>query len=298
MKISKLLSLILILSVILSGIVFGEEAGVLFLKLPHSSMGTGLGEAVTSLDMSSEGVFWNPASIAGEERISVSFSYASLVQDFSLNNLNFIYPHKSWGNFGLGVSFFNQGRISETTIYEPDGTGDSISSNDISINLVYSRVFLERLKMGLCFKYFNSQLGGETCSGLAFGLGSIYSLNQSLSFGIWFNNLGSGVKYISESDPLPFQARLGSSYKISNYIFSLDTVYDLEEGFGIALGTELNVYKDMFKFRLGYKSYDSANPYGIGINVNYSNFSIDYAYVPISQKGLYDFNQVSISYKF
>ena len=277
---------------------YSSEVAVISLKLPETALGTGLGEAVTAFHMQSEGVFWNPASISKEDRISFSLSYSTLIFGFKMNNLSFLYPTKRFGNFGLGINYFNQGTIEETTIYEPDGTGENFKSYDLLTTLTYGRLFFEKLSLGLALKHISSKLADETGTTLAFDFGSIFCFTENFSMGLWLTNLSSGITYIKERDNLPHQFRLGGLYSFDTIFFTLDLVRDNEEGFGVAVGSQLKVYQDIFFLRLGYKTYDSVSAFSIGIQLNYNNFSLGYAYVPVSEESLFDFNQISLGYKF
>ncbi|MCK4668365.1 PorV/PorQ family protein [Candidatus Dependentiae bacterium] len=293
-KITLLFS-ILILSIMIS---YSSEVAVISLKLPETALGTGLGEAVTALHMYSEGVFWNPASISHEDKMSLSLSYSTLIFGFKMNNLSFLYPTRRFGNFGLGLNYFNQGSIKETTIYEPDGTGENLKSYDLLTTLTYGRLFFEKLSLGFALKHISSKLADETGSAIAFDFGSIFNFNENFAIGIWLTNISSGITYIKESDNLPQQFRVGGFYSFDTVLFTLDLVQDYEDGFGVGIGSQLKVYRDIFLLRLGYKTYDSVSAFSIGIQLNYNNFSLGYAYVPVSEESLYDFNQISLGYKF
>ncbi len=294
MKITLLLS-ILIFTFTAS---YPSEVAVISLKLPETALGTGLGEAVTAFHMQSEGVFWNPASISHEDRISFSLSYSTLIFGFKMNNLSFLYPTNRFGNFGLGLNYFNQGTIEETTISEPDGTGENLKSYDLLTTLTYGRLFFEKLSLGFGLKHISSKLADETGSAIAFDFGSIFNFNENFAIGIWLTNISSGIKYIKESDDLPQQFRIGGFYSFDTVLFTADLVQDHEEGFGVAVGSQLKIYQDIFLLRLGYKTYDSVSAFSIGIQLNYNDFSLGYAYVPVSEESLYDFNQISLGYKF
>ena len=91
---------------------------------------------------------------------------------------------------------------------------------------------------------------------------------------------------------------MGLVYNLKGGLISCDLVQDLEEGFGVGVGGELQVYRDVFILRVGYKSYDTTNSFSTGIRLSYFNFYFDYAFLPVTEENLYDFNQISIGYKF
>ncbi len=275
-----------------------DEVGLLLLKLPKTPSGAGFGEAVTSVMMDSEGVFWNPASTSKLRGFSINLSHSSLIYEFKMSSISLAYGFKNLGTFGLGFNYLNLGTISETTIYEPDGTGESLLSKDTVFSFNYSRLFFNHLSAGTTIKYAVSDLAGEEANIVCFDFGLIYLFNPKISLGLWGSNLGSELKYISESDPLPEQYRFGLNYRFPGIILSADAVQDLEEGFGIAYGTQIDVYKDTFIFRAGRKTYDTVSSFSAGVGIKYLNFRIDYTFNSISEENLYDFNQISIGYSF
>ncbi|HDS09654.1 MAG TPA: PorV/PorQ family protein [Firmicutes bacterium] len=230
--------------------------------------------------------------------LSLGLSHSSLIYEFKMSSLSLVYGFRNLGSFGFGLNYIDLGNINETTIYEPDGTGEVLQSKDMLFVLAYSRIFLKRFSAGFSAKYIVSKLAGEEAKVYCFDLGVIYALTPNLSLGLWGTNLGPEVTYISESDPLPFQYRFGCSYSFPGVIISVDAVQDAEEGFGFAYGTQLDVYKDTFIFRIGRKTYDSVSSLSAGVSIKYLKFRVDYTFNSVSEKNLYDFNQISIGYNF
>lgn len=171
------------------------------------------------------------------EKQFMSF-YEPLLPAFGIRDLWHLYfagawPTEDWGTIGLTINYINMG-VNEW--YDELGrqTGSARSWEGV-FGLSYGLALRRDFSLGLNLKYVNSALApglGGTDSDE--GIGRTFAadvallkrnlLLRGLDIGFMAQNMGPAIFYINEddSDPIPFQLRLGLAYR------ALDTpVHDL-----------------------------------------------------------------------
>src|ERR1700687_1165246 len=85
----------------------GSE-GALFLLLPTGAQAVGMGQAMVAGKPGSEGIWWNPASIAGEEKRELAIHHSKTVAGVG-DALTFLTPLRSHGTGAISVNILNIG---------------------------------------------------------------------------------------------------------------------------------------------------------------------------------------------
>jgi len=173
------------------------------------------------------------------------------------------------------------------------------------LTLSYSRT-IKDIPLGANVKIISSKLEDETAYGFAFDLGGLYKLMEDkLSLGLVIQNLGMGLKFIDERDPLPVNIKTGAAYKILNnkLILALDINYPLDYDFNAHIGAEYiyEIGNIILMPRVGYKTttisdLDTLSGLSAGFGTRYELYGIDYAWVPYGDLG--NTHRISINVKF
>src|SRR3954463_2446281 len=95
----------------------GSE-GSLFLLLPTGAQAVGMGQAMVAGKPGSEGIWWNPASIAGEEKRELAIHHSKTVAGVG-DALSFVLPTRSRGTGALSINILN---IGEQQVTDNTGT--------------------------------------------------------------------------------------------------------------------------------------------------------------------------------
>src|ERR1700716_2124521 len=100
------------LSAILAGnaraqTVSGSE-GALFLLLPSGAQAVGVGQAMVAAKPGSEGIWWNPASIAGEKKRELAIHHSKTVAGVG-DAFAFVLPSRSYGTAALSIGVLDLG---------------------------------------------------------------------------------------------------------------------------------------------------------------------------------------------
>ncbi|MBI4656857.1 MAG: hypothetical protein HY746_08960, partial [Elusimicrobia bacterium] len=149
-----------------------------------------------------------------------------------------------------------------------------------------------------------SEIAGEKAQTGAIDLGITHKFkNKPITAGITAKNIGPGLKYINQRDPLPLSITLGMAYDlIPGFRLAMDVkrlIYDKENT--ISLGTEYHVTNGFF-LRAGYMAAGNqkqkAGPENItgGVGIKLLGNEIDYAVSPVNELG--DTQKISIKKKF
>ncbi|GAB4372222.1 MAG: hypothetical protein Kow0042_15440 [Calditrichia bacterium] len=284
----------IILTLIFAGFAFGQTpssssggASVLFLKTGLSARVSGLGEAFTALADDENALYYNPGGLFKLSSNVITLNHTQWFEDIKFDNLTFAYKiHQRFG-MGVGISHMWMPSIQGKDELGRDTEALSVSATIVQLGFgseVYNSVYL-----GATAKYFVNNLASYQAAGVAFDIGAfVYTYIPNLSFGMAIQNLGSGVKYLEESQNIPRTYRLGVAYQLreKGLNFSLDGVKSLDSDMALYFGAEYSP-SDYFSLRSGnrFVADDLFNPsFGIGLHPG-TQYIVNYTYYSDSDLG-------------
>jgi len=254
--------------------VSGSE-GALFLLLPTGAQAVGMGQAMVAGQPGSEGIWWNPASIAGEEKRELAIHHSKTVAGVG-DALTFVMPTRSHGTGALSINILNIGEQQVT-----DNTGQVIGvilPRNVVFAASYAGSITKRLTAGLNYKLIQlrvdcsgqcASVGAEVKSSRAVDLGTQYTVEAGapLTFGAAIRNLGGRLnsRETNQRDPLPTQVELGAMYRlkfIDHYVKDTElrasgSFVDTRSfgGKAVRFGTDV-MYQSKVHLRAGYVGHD------------------------------------------
>ena len=95
------------------------QTGMQFLSVISDARAAGLGGMVTSRELNSSALFFNPATMGfSENMFDISLSLNKWIADISHNNASLSYrPGKGdWGVFGLSLQLVDYGKVQHTIV--------------------------------------------------------------------------------------------------------------------------------------------------------------------------------------
>lgn len=158
--------------------------------------------------------------------------------------------------------------------------------------------------MGVSAKYIHSTLaGGYSAQAVAADAGYLaHSPEAGLSAGLAMLNMGTPMKFVSVSDPLPMTARCGLAYQfgvpsVHSFIAAADGEYRLYEKQAVAdIGLEYFWIKS-FGVRMGYQFLRDSLGLTVGFGLRWrGRIVFDYAWGMANS--LSDTQRFTISYRF
>jgi hypothetical protein len=298
LKISCAIILVLLSTAVLRA---GEPgtSGFLFLRLGNGARASGMGEAFTAIADDATGISFNPAGLAGIEKVELNVTHSEWLMDIRFEQIS-IANEMLGGAVGFnftGVYYGELERRGNFPTVTPDGT---FAPYDMAASIGYGRDILPDVSLGISAKLLYEKIDFESATGWAVDLGVLHrSRIEGLTFAASILNLGPQAKFIEEKFYPPFQTRLGAAYTAEekwmrgNITLSGDFLFSNDMDEKLLLGMEY-FYKKALAVRFGYKSGYYVQSATMGIGVVYDRLRFDYAFMPI-EFGLGDSHRFSIN---
>lgn len=276
--------------------------GAQFLRLGAGARPVAMGGAYTAIADDASGPQYNPAGIARAQHKEAIASYIDYLEGISYGYIGYIHPFQNGSALGLALAYLDSGAIDQT-----DLAGSAIgtfSSTQSLLLLTYARTIGSKISLGTNFKVFQQKIEQEKANGYALDFGASYKLWPRFSVGVNVQNLGPGVKFVQEKDPLPLTVKAGVAYIFieDKLTLSSDAKYQPKEDSKISenVGLEYWVNQNL-ALRIGYDTAnlsDIENFNGItaGLGFQIAGFNLHYAWMPYGILG--DTHRISVGYKW
>jgi tetratricopeptide (TPR) repeat protein len=274
-----------------------------FLKMGTGARGSAMGEAQSAVVEDVTSSYWNPAGLAHLRYQELSLMHYDLVQSIRYQQASYAHPTPSKGTFGFGINLFDFGSIQG---YDNGGlpTGDVDARHLLITGSWAKKPFINSpLAVGANFKYLQSELAGFKANVPMLDLGAQVPIEagrlRGLKLAAAIRNLGPDVKYDQEGSPLPQQFVLGAGFLAlgGNLALALDAVQTKGSDAYIASGLEYRLF-DILRIRVGYNGLSEFVGDGItyGMGLRFTQWNIDYAYVPFGDLG--NTSRISVGLRF
>ena len=279
-----------------------------FLKIAVGARNIAMGETgATCEDINS--IYWNPAGLASIENIEASLMHSVWLETINYEHLTFGLPTK-FGNIGFAINYLSMGEMDK---YDYLGNKQgSMTASDLALTLglskkVLIKEWLPMFNLGANIKYLHSQLEEEKADALATDLGLQTELkNPNVKVGLVIQNVGTDMKFVKESYPLPTNIKLGAGYSLVVKNNPLNLAFDInipnDNVVKLGLGGEYTIDCGkgiIISPRIGYGAYteglEGLSGITLGVGFRYQNYIIDYVFVPYGQLG--DTHRISFSMK-
>jgi hypothetical protein len=253
------------------------------LKIPVGARAIGMGQAYTALAEDSSALEWNPAGMAQIEQSEASFLHQSLIENVHYEHAAVVIPGESYA-FGTSISYLGYGDIAGY-----DNSGNSIgnqTADSYVINAGLARQWNQSLSLGVSGSVLRQDLASDSANTAAANIGAIYTLpfhrlDADYKLGFSALNLGPGLEFVSERDPLPRKFKFGGAMTHimdKPWQITADVTAPNDNSTYISLGTEYWL-KNVIALRTGYVgSNDEGKGMRFGIGLRFHHIVFDYAY--------------------
>jgi hypothetical protein len=190
------LSLIVLLPLILSAqnsTKVGTSAAQ-FLKIPVGAKAASMGNAYASIGADATSLYWNPACVAGLNRLQGSVSHSSWIAGLMHNFAGVVVPMGDRSALGISGIALQSEKIEQTTIERPEGTGTFYDALDLALGITYSRSMTEYVDIGVTAKYVSQRIWSESAQTFALDFGAVLKTGfKDMRLGVSFQNFGPGL---------------------------------------------------------------------------------------------------------
>jgi len=271
------------------------ESGAEFLRIDSDARMGALGSAGAASAFGISAITYNPAGIAsigkGEAVLSHSAWYLGSAHDFA--GAGFALPGSAGWKMGLSFARLSSGDIDGRTASRSRTGG--FSAYDQAASLALARQY-GMYSYGGAVKYIESSIAGVKGTGYAVDMGVKRGLQGvPVSIGVAVQNLGPGIKYISQRDALPLSVSAGIVFMpLAGFMLNFDAkryVYDKYTSY--SLGTEYVMFggptsASGLSLRGGLNAgagQSAAGAFSAGAGLRLMNADVDYAMSPQSKLG-------------
>ena len=268
--------------------------GAQFLKIGMGARPTGMGGSFVGLADDVNAIWWNPAGLGQVKEKEVIATYLRWFQEINLGYLGYCFPSRKTGTFGAGITYLTLGNIPRTEIGANGNCiekGSAFGAQDIALNLSYANKIRKNLFIGVNIRTTQQKIDEKMCLQFMGDIGALYRLN-STGIGLMIQNIGSGIKFDRDTDPLPLDIKMGLAQKLFNK--NLTVVIDInsptvDNDINSNIGIEY-LYKNIIAMRAGYNTTTAENSNALsgisaGFGFRLKSFGIDYAFVPYGKLG-------------
>ena len=273
------------------------NTGAAFLKIGAGARPAAMGGAYTALADDVNAIYYNPGALARLRRQELGATHAEWLLGTKFDFIGYAQP-TSMGTFGLGITRLGvgstEGRDANRQASGGFEASDTAYSFGLSRMLRQDALFSGMTSVGVNLKRIESRIGAYSAGTWACDFGGLHQFAGSrMSVGFSVLNAGPGMRFISQSDPLPLTVALGGAYRLGGALnLALDVrqeVYDKRMEVGI--GSEYSVMPG-FAVRAGYMSNarqaggGGLTPLaglGGGFGLKLGNYRADYTFTPFGE---------------
>ncbi len=278
-----------------------------FLKIGIGARAAAMGSAFVSVADDATALYWNPAGIARIDKSVISINHCAWLANTNLTQAGYIF-HVGFmpGTIGISARSLYMDSQEVTTVFRPDGEGQSFSAGDMAIGVSYARSLTDKFSTGITASYVQSTLATYKSSAMVFDFGTLYNTGyRSLKVGMAIQNIGSDMTFIDQTVKMPTVFQVGLSmnlYESGNNLLMMcgDFSHPPDNAERASWGMEYG-FKEFFFLRGGYQfKYDlerfsAGAGFKLATSLN-SEARLDYAYTDMSE--LPAVHRISIDFRF
>ncbi len=240
-------------------------SGAVELKIPVGPRAIAMGGAFVAVADDANAMYWNPAGLRQLGGTALTLQYDTFIDTVSYSYAAVGLPLGNDAAVGISAKYLTTGN---EQVVDSSGnlTGASFNESYYEADLGFALKVNYYLDIGLVAKYLTKSLGGDSASTLAFDLGVLYRTPiKHLTAGMNIQNIGPGLKFISETDPLPLNVKVGAAYKLfdDNFTLAMDFNFPSDNDPSVSLGGEY-WYMNTLVGRFGYELQGSFDQNQLG----------------------------------
>lgn len=291
----KIFSVILLVSTAAQA----AQTGAQFLKIDTDARLSGMASAGVASALGVNALNYNPAGLAAMTSPEAAFSHSQWLMDSTHDFIGFGMPVKKI-SLALGVTRLSNGKMEGRADDGSAAGGYSAYDQAVSFGFGFKSV-------GGAVKYIQSSIAGVKAQAFAVDLGAKQKFSRlPVTFGVGVQNLGTGIKYLSQRDNLPLSVNagftfmvlpgMGLSLDVKRLVYDKQTVFSAGTEYAMLTGNNLG-----FALRGGYgltglTQNNEKSGLCVGAGIMALGAQLDYAVSP--ETGLGSVQRITLKKKF
>ncbi len=208
-----------------------------FLKIGLGARPAAMGFAFAAVGDDLNAIQYNPAGLANLQGNNVSVSYLAYFQEINYGWMAYSLPSTLLGpgTLGISVGYLTLGGIESRGTTDTDTASATFGASDLQAAISYAlKDVVEGLALGFNLKVISEAIDTTRATGFAADFGAFLSLKEldpGLTVSVALQNLGTGLKFTSITDPFPTTVKAGLGYKMldGTLLFAADMDYALQD---------------------------------------------------------------------
>jgi hypothetical protein len=292
------------------------QTGFQFLSVTSDAHAAAIAGAVTSAEIKSSSLFFNPAGMANMTQfIDVSLSLNKWIADINHHTVSLAISPKSgrYGVFGVSFQSIDYGDVLGTRVDVTDPKGyidtDKLSPSAFAVGFGYAKALTDRFSVGGQVKWVRQDLEQSMIptsdttaanksyelSPVAYDFGTLFKTGfKSLAFGMSVRNFSKEIKYEQEGFQLPLVFTMGVSMNLMDFfehesfdqslLLTIDATHYRSHPEQLLIGLDYTVM-NLLSLRTGFAANNDEDGVAFGIGISQFGLVLDYAYTPF---GVFD----------
>lgn len=167
--------------------------GFQFLKIAPDARSVGMGGSVIATVDDVSGMYWNPAGITkiDTQHIHLQLGQTLYFADVDISYAGVVHQVSKQTFIGLSFIYMNTGSMDVTTEFQPFGTGQTFSANDMSVGISLGRILTDNFSFGITGKYIRESYAEVSADNAVLDFGFQYEVGKANTrFAVGVSNFG------------------------------------------------------------------------------------------------------------
>lgn len=262
------------------------SVGAEFIRVPVSARAAGMGGAYIAVTDGADAMYYNPAALVWTDKNTNFFAnHTSYLAE--INHEYFSVTRQSGNNgYGMAITALYTDLMEETTPQQPGGTGRQFYVANYRGSFGYARKMTQKVSLGVKASVMHMRLfEGIDEQSVGFDIAADYHANfRDFRFAMKIANLGSEVKFVNESYPLPIKFEFGASMnaiEMENHQLKFSgSAFKPNDGDPRGQAGLEYAFNNLLYLRGGYKIDHDTEDYtaGMGLNMDVSGYVMQFNY--------------------
>jgi hypothetical protein len=266
--------------------------GFQFLKIGQGARPVAMGDAYAAVADDINAAFWNPAGLTDIRGTAWTATYTKWIVDSHVYSAAVAWNTGTarGGTLGATMVALRLLDIPETTIFQPQGTGQNVATGDVALGLVYALKLTDKFSFGARVSWIRQTLHTEAVTTVSIDVGTRFHTGfRSLRLAMAMRHYGPDKKVGDTKFFMPLYYHVGLAGEVygekgdpAYLTLTGEAAFAADYELRAHVGAELWL-QNMIALRGGYKVNYDTDAYSLGAGLKYDiagdrSLSVDVSY--------------------